>query len=407
MATYVNNLRLTEIATGDESGTWGTTTNSNWDFVTDAFGYGVKNMASDANVTYTMADGTVDTLRSMYLKITSGVSLTATRTITIAPNTVSKVWIIENATTGAQSIVISQGSGATVTITTGAVVMLYTDGAGAGAAVVLASPTISTLAGTLPVANGGSGQTSYTDGQLLIGNTTGNTLTKASLTAGSGISITPGAGSITIANTGGGGTVTSVGGTGTVNGITLTGTVTSSGSLTLGGTLSGVSLTTQVTGTLPVANGGTGITSLGTGVATWLGTPSSANLRAAVTDETGSGALMFGTAPTMSGPTINDGYTEEVFAVTGTTPALSPTNGSIQTWTLTASSTPTAGTWAAGQSVTLMIDDGTAYTITWTSVAVTWKTDGGVAPTLNTSGFTAIQLWKVGTTIYGARVGDA
>jgi hypothetical protein len=58
------------------------------------------------------------------------------------------------------------------------------------------------------------------------------------------------------------GTVTSVGGTGTVNGITLSGTVTSSGNLTLGGTLSGVDLTTQVTGTLPVANGGTGLTSL-------------------------------------------------------------------------------------------------------------------------------------------------
>ena len=63
-------------------------------------------------------------------------------------------------------------------------------------------------------------------------------------------------------NSKGSGTVTSVGGTGTVNGITLTGTVTSSGSLTLGGTLSGVNLATQVTGTLPVANGGTGLTSL-------------------------------------------------------------------------------------------------------------------------------------------------
>jgi hypothetical protein len=110
---------------------------------------------------------------------------------------------------------------------------------------------------------------------------------------------------------------------------------------------------------------------------------------------------------TLNGAVLNDGYTEEVFAVTGTTPALSPTNGSIQTWTLTANSTPTAGTWAEGQSITLMVDDGTAYTITWTSVAVTWKTDGGSAPTLNTSGFTAIQLWKVGSTIYGARVGDA
>lgn len=125
------------------------------------------------------------------------------------------------------------------------------------------------------------------------------------------------------------GTVTSVGGTGTVNGITLTGTVTSSGSLTLGGTLSGVNLTSQVTGTLPIANGGTGststtyvnlatnvtgtlpianggtgITSFGSGVATWLGTPSSANLAAAVTDKTGSGALVFATSPTLVTPTL-------------------------------------------------------------------------------------------------------
>ena len=60
--------------------------------------------------------------------------------------------------------------------------------------------------GTLPVASGGTGQTSYTDGQLLIGNTTGNTLSKATLTAGTGISITNGSGAITIAATGSGGT---------------------------------------------------------------------------------------------------------------------------------------------------------------------------------------------------------
>ena len=100
-------------------------------------------------------------------------------------------------------------------------------------------------------------------------------------------------------------------------------------------------------------------------------------------------------------------YTEGIFAVTGTTPALSPTNATIQTWTLTGNSTPTAGTWANGQSLTLMVDDGTARTITWTTLAVTWKTNAGSAPTLNTTGYTVIQLWKVGGVIYGARVGDA
>lgn len=110
---------------------------------------------------------------------------------------------------------------------------------------------------------------------------------------------------------------------------------------------------------------------------------------------------------TLNGVVLNDGYTEEVFTVTGTTPALSPTNGSIQTWTLTANSTPTQGTWNSGQSMTLLIDDGTAFTINWTSLNVVWKTGGGTAPTLNTTGVTVIALWEVGTTIYGARVGDA
>lgn len=108
-----------------------------------------------------------------------------------------------------------------------------------------------------------------------------------------------------------------------------------------------------------------------------------------------------------SGLTLNDGYTEEVFAVTGTTPALSPTNGSIQTWVLTGNSTPTAGTWASGQSMTLMVDDGSAYTINWASMSITWKTGGGTAPTLLTTGYTVIELVMVESTIYGWLAGGA
>jgi hypothetical protein len=115
MATYVNNLRLKEIATGDESGTWGTSTNTNLELITDGFSYGTKQMSADANETFTMPDATADATRSFYLKITSAVSLTATREVTLGPNTVSKVWMIENATSGSQIITIKQGSGATVT----------------------------------------------------------------------------------------------------------------------------------------------------------------------------------------------------------------------------------------------------------------------------------------------------
>ena len=117
------------------------------------------------------------------------------------------------------------------------------------------------IIGTVAVDQGGTGQTSYTNGQLLIGNTTGNTLTKSTLTAGTGVSITNGAGSITITNTlpSLGGTVTSVGGTGTVSGISLSGTVTSSGNLTLGGTLN-LSSPPVIGNTTPAAITGTTIT---------------------------------------------------------------------------------------------------------------------------------------------------
>jgi hypothetical protein len=135
MATYVNNLRLKEITTGDEDGTWGTSTNVNLELITDGFSYGTKEIAADANETFTMPDATADATRSLYLKFTSAVSLTATREITLGPNTVSKTWIIENATSGSQIITIKQGSGATVNVANGSKVMVVTDGAGAGAAV--------------------------------------------------------------------------------------------------------------------------------------------------------------------------------------------------------------------------------------------------------------------------------
>jgi hypothetical protein len=114
------------------------------------------------------------------------------------------------------------------------------------------------------------------------------------------------------------------------------------------------------------------------------------------------------TEGTASKLTLNDGYTEEVFAITdGATVNLDPNNGSIQTWTLGANRTPDQANWASGQSIVLQVDDGTDYTIDWATIAPVWKTDGGTAPTLETTGFTVIVLWKVGTTIYGARVGDA
>lgn len=210
--------------------------------------------------------------------------------------------------------------------------------------------------------------------------------------------------------------------TGTVYSVSLsapTGFAVSGGPVTHSGTLalsfaSGYSLPTNASqsqwataygwgnhanaGYLLPADIGVAVQGYSANLAAWAGVATSAKV-----DSSGGTASNL----TLSGTVLNDGYTEEVFAISGTSPALSPNNGSIQTWTLTANSTPTLGTWANGQSMTLMIDDGTARTISWTILAVTWKTNTGLAPTLNTTGFTAIALWRVGNIIYGARVGDA
>jgi hypothetical protein len=133
MATYVNDLRLKEITTGDESGTWGTSTNTNLELIAEAFSYGTEVITTNADThTTTIADGATDPGRSLYLKYTG--TLDSACTITIGPNTVSKVWIIENGTSGSQDIILSQGSGANITIPAGDTKVVYSDGAGAGAA---------------------------------------------------------------------------------------------------------------------------------------------------------------------------------------------------------------------------------------------------------------------------------
>ena len=107
-------------------------------------------------------------------------------------------------------------------------------------------------------------------------------------------------------------------------------------------------------------------------------------------------------AQTLTNKTLGD-LRETVFTITdGASVDLDPANGPIQTWTLGANRTATATNFAAGESMLVMVADGTAYTLTWPTM--TWV--GGTAPTLATSGYSVIELWKVGSTLYGAHVGD-
>jgi len=129
-STYGNDLRLEEIGDGEQSGTWGATTNTNLELISEALSFGTEGITTndDSHATV-IADGASDPGRSLYLKYTG--TLDSTCTITITPAAVSKVWYIENGTSGSQSIIISCGSGANVTIPTGQTKVVYSDGSGA------------------------------------------------------------------------------------------------------------------------------------------------------------------------------------------------------------------------------------------------------------------------------------
>jgi hypothetical protein len=161
-------------------------------------------------------------------------------------------------------------------------------------------------------------------------------------------------------------------------GTSLTGTATS---LSIGGNAATATTAAGLSATLAVASGGTGVTT-----------------------STGSGNNVLSTSPTLTTPTLT-GFTETVFAITDSGSVdINPANGTIQTWTLGANRTPTATSFANGQSVTLMIADGTSYDVTWTTINVNWV--GGVVPLLPLSGYAVVVLWKVAGTVYGNFVGS-
>ena len=151
-STYVNDLRLNEMATGDGSGTWGTTTNTNLELIGEAMGYGTEAVANASTHTITMADGATDGFRCTFLRLTGGGQAC---TVTLAPNTLSHTWIIRNTTSYA--LTLTQGSGANVIIAAGLAKMVTTDGLGSGAVVYECLEDLE-LGGTLTVGIDDTGQ---------------------------------------------------------------------------------------------------------------------------------------------------------------------------------------------------------------------------------------------------------
>ena len=150
-STFVNNLRLEEMTTGEQSGQWGTKTNTNLELVGEALGFGTEAITTNANTHATVvADAASDAGRAIYIIYTG--TLDSACTITISPDTLKRVHIIKNGTSGSQNILIKQGSGggAAVTILPGETKVVSLDGGGSGAIVTDVFSSLN-LAGTTKV----------------------------------------------------------------------------------------------------------------------------------------------------------------------------------------------------------------------------------------------------------------
>jgi hypothetical protein len=374
MASTYSSLKIELIGTGEQAGAWGATTNTNLGTAIEQAITGSVSVAfASADVTLTLTDTNVaQNARALRLDLvgTSG----GARNLFVPA--IAKQYIVNNGL--ADTVTIKNATGTGIAIPSGRTMVVFNNAT--NVVDVTTYATSLTLGAALPVSSGGTGQTSYTDGQLLIGNTTGNTLAKSTLTAGSGISITNGSGSITIAATGGGGTVTSV---------TASAPLASSG-----GTTPNLSLT----GTVGVGNGGTGQTSYTDGQLLIGNTTGNTLAKSTLTASTGisvtngSGAI-----------TLTANYTEAVVALaTSGSIALSTASGTVQTCALSGNPTFT-DSLSSGQSLVLMLTNGSSYTVVFPTI--TWVSPiGNVAPSLTAKD--TLVFWKISTTLYGAYVGS-
>lgn len=407
MASTFSTLKIELIGTGEQSGTWGTTTNTNLGTAIEEAIVGSADVTfSSADVTLTLTDtNATQAARHLRLNLT-GTSGGARNLILGSGCQIDKPYLINNGLADAVTVKNTTGTG--IAVPAGKTMWVYNNGTNVVDAVThLSSLTLGTalpiasggtgststtfvnlatnVTGTLPIANGGTGSTSTTFVDLAT-NVTGD-LPFANLTQIAGLSVLGVTGSSTA----------------DVAGITAASdhqVFRRSGSAVAFGAIN-LASTNAVTGTLPAGNGGTGITSLGTGVATWLGTPSSANLAAAVTDETGSGSLVFSTTPVITG------LREKSAAVAASDIDLSLGNYFTKTisgtTTFTVSNVATSGDVAA---FVLVLTNGGAFTVNWFS-GVTWN--NATPPTLTASGIDILAFFTIngGTTWRGLVLAQA
>lgn len=207
MASTYSDLKIELIGNGEQSGTWGTTTNTNLGTAIEEaiVGRATANFTTDADLTISLTDtNATQVARHYILNVTSGVSLSTTRNL-IVP-TIDKPYIIENNTTGSQSIVVKTSAGTGVTVPNGARVMVYANSTNVVAAQTHI-PSL-TLGSALSVASGGTGTTTLTADNVILGNGTSAVQFVAPGTSGN---ILTSNGTTWTSSTGGGNTTANIG----------------------------------------------------------------------------------------------------------------------------------------------------------------------------------------------------
>lgn len=251
MPTYTTNKQIIKPNNGEYPNTWNVPVNTDWDIIDKAFG-----SAFEVDVTSSDATPNAEACQNQRIDVT-GFPSPSIRYVSF-PATIGGMWVVNNKSNGTIRVTVV-GSASYLVLTTTKKALIFSDGINAsfaddvrltqGTGITVSGDTIS-LTSPVTTALGGTGQTTYTNGQLLIGNASGG-LSKATLVGTGTTTITNGDGTITINSTTGSGTgIGSLTLSGGLTGLLFTpNTLTASGTMTLSGTLG-------------VANGGTGVTSL-------------------------------------------------------------------------------------------------------------------------------------------------